>query len=657
MMFFQMGLLLGYFYAHVLATKLPPKRQVILHLVLLTLSLVLMPIGVPKNWHPDTLSMPSVEIFCLLSVAVGIPFILLSASGPLLQHWFASTQPNQSPFRLYAVSNLGSLIALVSYPFLIEPMFTIKTQAFVWSGGYVVLLVFFAVCGRAFYKKNSVDASTEFIVQNASAVKTSDKILWVALAACGSTLLLAITNQISQNIAVVPFLWILPLTIYLITFIICFERDAWYQRYIMLVLVLVSLGFLVPMMFEEFSDEWNSIVYQICVYSFALFTCCMVCHGELARSRSSVKNLTTFYLYVALGGAVGGVFVTIVSPLLFSGYWELHIGLVTTLLLVGLCMYREQKNFRKPVQKYFFFTLWPILTTALMAALMIQVGSIRETSLYVNRSFFGVIFVEQWTTEAPMPMYVRGLSHGSIQHGVQYMNPTFDNLATTYYGPYSGSGLALRHHPKRSASDVHDRGLTIGAVGMGVGTISMYTNEQDQLRYYEINPEVENIAKKYFRYLANGKAKTQIVLGDARISLEHELDENKSNKFDVLVLDAFSGDSIPVHLLTEEAFDIYNQHLADDGIIAIHISNRYLDLRPVMIAPAKKLGMQMYWVENFNLQWFELQSDWIILTRNSDFVQAAKLQPYESLVRKEDLPQFHWTDDYSNLFAVIDWKL
>jgi hypothetical protein len=652
MMFFQLGLLLGYFYAHVLATRVKPKQQVILHLSLLVLSLVLMPIGVPDAWQPDVSAAPTTEIFALLAISVGIPFALISASGPLLQHWFAGAYQGKSPFRLYAVSNLGSLVALLSYPVLFEPLFTIDAQATVWSAGYLALLPFCLLCGIAYTRNRLNYSAIEATADELRPVKVTDRILWVALAACGSTLLLATTNQISQDIAVVPFLWILPLSIYLITFIICFDSDSWYRRDIWLIMLAISLTLLLRLMFLEFSDEWKSVSYQISTYCLALFSCCMICHGELARNRSSVRHLTTFYLYVALGGALGGIFVNLIAPVLFTGYWELHISITATVILAGVCIGRDKKTFRTPRNRTIFSSASSILVAALIAVLVFQVRDSRDNSIFVDRSFFGVLYVDESNTE--LPEHSRGLYHGSIQHGIQYMHPSFEHLATSYYGMNSGAGIALRKHPNRLTNNLLERGLHIGIVGLGVGTLSTHGTRQDKIRYYEINHQVEYIAYEYFNYLKNGKAYTEIILGDARVSMQRELLESGSNKFDVLILDAFSGDSVPVHLLTQEAFDLYAQHMNPDGIIAIHITNQHLDLTPVILAAANRLGMEAAWVEGGDKRWYENTNDWMLISANQEFMAAKQLNSLKSDLNEQQDPIL-WTDDFSNLFQIIEW--
>jgi len=622
MMFFQIALLFGYLYAHLLAHYVPAKRQPIVHLSFLAISLVLLPIGVPDSWEPTVSGQPALEILVLLSISVGIPFLLISASGPLLQHWFSGVYPDKSPFRLYALSNFGSLTALLSYPVLFEPQFTIDTQATTWSFLYFALALILVLCGIAFLR-SSADSKADDLKETAlEPITMPDRILWIALAACGSTVLLAMTNQICQDVAVVPFLWILPLSLYLITFIICFDKDAWYKRGIWLSLLAIALALLLQLMFQEFT-------------------------------RSAVPHLTTFYLYVALGGAIGGVFVNLVAPVLFAGFWELHIALVGTVILAGVCLGIDKNLIGTKQRRTAFASTWSLVVVAFIVLLVLQVRTGSVDSIYISRSFFGVMYVDEW--EAGTSDHERGLYHGRIQHGRQLLHPSKQRWASSYYGVNTGIAAAILRHPRRIALDPADRGLNIGAVGLGVGTLSTFATAQDSIRYYEINPQVEQIARNYFRFLQNGKAETEVILGDARVSMQQEFNDSGSNEFDVLVLDAFSGDSIPVHLLTEEAFDLYAKHLRDDGILAVHITNQFLDLSSIVRVASRRLGRDAIWVEDDAKRSYENSNDWVLIFNNRRFMDSPTLRSIQTAWNEDQPRPIRWTDNFSNLFQVIDW--
>jgi hypothetical protein len=654
MMFFQGALLLGYLYAHVLGKRVPAKRQPVVHGVLLGLSLLLLPIGPPASWTPDTAAMPGIEIPVLLAISVGVPFVLIAASGPLLQRWYAGVFPGRSPFRLYALSNFGSLVGLLAYPFLIEPAFALSKQTAGWSLAYVALAVLFAVCGYRYWQQGTSPGIEPGGGTLERAVTIGDRLLWVALAACGSTMLLAITNQICQDVAVFPFLWILPLSLYLLSFIIAFERDAWYRRAVWWPVLAIALALVIDLMFEEFTDDETSLIAQVGIYSFALFSCCMVCHGELVRARSAVGELTTFYLYVALGGALGGVFVNILAPAAFTGFWELHIGLVSTVLLAGVCLARDTAQLKAGARRLQFGVAWGVLVAALSVAMAVQVSMGREDSIHVARGFFGVLSVDEW--DAGDSDHQRQFYHGRIRHGQQLMATGAQRRATTYYGVDSGVANAIVNHPGRRDPVPNDQGLNIGIVGMGVGTLSVYGSGFDTFRFYEINPQVVDIARDYFSFLDNARAETSIVLGDARLSMQRELDEGGSNGFDVLVLDAFSGDAIPVHLLTEEAMALYLKHLEPDGILAIHITNYYVDLSPVVLEAAERFGLSAVWVEDYGERWYEDTNDWVLLTSNTEFLRSPELSAVRTPWPSTATKRVHWTDDFSNLFELISWN-
>ena len=654
MMFFQASLLLGYLYAHVLGQRVPEKHQPRVHLGLLAASLLLLPIGPPAEWTPSMDGSPGLDILLLLSMSVGVPFVLIAASGPLLQRWYAGVFPDRSPFRLYALSNLGSLVGLLAYPFIVEPRVSLSGQVVAWSGGYVALGGIFVLCGLLFRRQGVGVLGVTRDAGEPRPATVADRLLWVSLAACGSVVLLAITNQLCQDVAVFPFLWILPLSLYLVTFIIAFDRDAWYLRIVWLPALAVSLGLAVHLMYEEFTAETSTLLYQVFVYSFALFACCMVCHGELARSRSAARELTTFYLYVALGGALGGVFVNLVAPAAFDGYWELHVGFVATVLLVGVCVARDAAWMEKIGGRGLFAAVWALPVIALSALLVTQIQGGRENSIHVSRGFFGVLYVDEFDPGGPR--HERHLYHGKIRHGLQRMIGPMERRPTAYYGVDSGAGVAIRQHPKRSGDTASP--LNIGVVGMGIGTLSTYGLPGDLLRYYEINPQVIDVAREHFTYLDNTRADTEIVLGDARLALQTEYDESGSNGFDILVLDAFSGDSVPIHLLTEEAFRLYAAHMREGGIIAAHITNMYVDLAPVLRDAADRLGATAVIIDDWGERGYEETNTWILLTSNREFLgsRVVRMRAAQSEWPESAVESVHWTDDFSNLFELIYWR-
>ncbi len=640
MLFFQAMLLAGYGYAHWLGSRRSQKVQSWVHVALLAASLAFLPIA-PRAavWKSTAVGDPSARILVLLAATIGGPYLLLSATTPLLQRWFHVTNPEQSPWRLYALSNLGSFLALFSYPLVLEPYFRLSTQSGVWSGLYVV---FIGLCGRIAWQMRSVPvAEPEADAPLDDGPSALDIGMWLALAACGSVLLLGTTSQVTQEIAVFPFLWVAPLSIYLLTFILTFESDRWYRRGIFAVLA----GILAPVTcvaitLSMASSPWK----QFAIYASALFVTCMVCHGELARSRPSPRHLTAFYLTIAAGGALGGVFAAIFAPRAFSEFSEYPIGLAGACILGFLCWMRSgalaqwtSRNFsvRVPLMALMFGGFISVYAAA----------TNKQPGVEARRNFYGILrVVERSDENGPL----RELSHGRIQHGLQYLDPEKRHWVTTYYGPHSGVALAI---------DALPRPRRVAVVGLGAGTLAAWGREGDTYRFYEINPNVEPIARKWFTFLQDSKARTQVVLGDARIQLERELAEGHSRDYDLIAVDAFSGDAIPMHLLTAECADIYRQRLAPGGILALHISNRALDLEPVTRGLARYLGWQARMVlvakDLLDEDKGESNSRWVLVTEKRETFAHSKIRDTILGWSTSKDPVITWTDDFASLWPIL----
>ncbi len=640
MLFFQAMLLAGYGYAHWLGSRRNQKLQGWVHVTLLAASLAFLPIA-PRAaiWKSTAVGDPSGRILLLLAATIGGPYLLLSATTPLLQRWFHITNPEQSPWRLYALSNLGSFLALFSYPLVLEPYFKLSTQSRAWSGLYVV---FIGLCGWVAWQMRSAPvAEHELDAPLDDGPSAIDIAMWLALAACGSVLLLGTTSQITQEIAVFPFLWVAPLSIYLLTFILTFESDRWYQRGIFAVLA----GVLAPVTcvaitLSMASSPWK----QFAVYASALFVTCMVCHGELARSRPSPRHLTVFYLTIAAGGALGGVFAAIFAPRVFSEFSEYPIGLGGACILGFLGWMRSGalaqwtgRNFavRVPLMALMFGGIISVYAAA----------TNKQPGIEARRNFYGVLrVVERSDKNGPL----RELSHGRIQHGLQYLDPEKRRWATTYYGPHSGVALAIDAlpHPRR-----------VAVVGLGAGTLAAWGREGDTYRFYEINPNVEPIARKWFTFLQDSKAHPQVILGDARIQLERELAEGHSHDYDLIAVDAFSGDAIPMHLLTAECAEIYRQRLAPGGILALHISNRALDLEPVTRGLARYLGWQARMVlvarDLLDEDKGESNSRWVLITEKRETFAQSKIRDTILGWSSSKEPVITWTDDFASLWPIL----
>lgn len=654
MLFFQVGLLAGYTYAHVLVTafRKQPKIQAAIHLAILLIACALLPIVPPEHMRPDgTEASPALGIVKLLFFTVGLPYLAIAASGPLLQHWFSETFPGKSPYRLYAVSNFGSLLGLLSYPFVFEPIFRLTSQTWIWSGTFAVYTVLAILCAIVLLKKGRNKKTTEDVEEAVPDSPTLfHRILWITFAACGSVLLIALTSQMCQDVAVVPFLWVLPLALYLITFIISFDHARWYYRPVWIPLAVIFVGAMVYLMNQQFDDTEMHIGYQILIYSMTVLTTCMICHGEMVRLKPHPHFLTSFYLSVSLGGALGGLFVSQVAPRLFNGYWEVHFILVFLALLVAFQLFRAYRSLEWKIG----ISVASLCAVSLLSVFLYKhYEELRDGSIDVRRGFYGVIRIYEnyvGTEDA-----YRALFHGRISHGRQYLDEKYVDLATTYYGKDSGVGTLFRFHPNRI--DPEERlPMKVGMIGLGVGTIAAHMREGDTLRLYEINPQVEDLARKHFSYLSRCDGEVSVTLGDGRVSLEQELAKEGSHKFDALFVDAFSGDSIPIHLLTKEAFEIYFQHLKDKGVLIVHITNLHLDLSDPVRRLADEFGCEALQIihDPEETVYHEYYSNWVLITKDKSFVKAIKKKMLHTEWDTREPRDSLWTDDFSNLLEVIE---
>jgi hypothetical protein len=727
LVFFQVALLAGYAYAHAVAVRARPRLQRAVHLAALASGAAALFVqvaawGVPllpgPNWKPTGSGHPATQITLLLLASVGLPFVVLAATSPLLQAWAARSIASRSPYPLYAASSLGSLAGLLAYPLLVEPTLALRGQAWSWA---VAFLVWAAACGALARRQASGEATTQTVGapplapgRQSGAVAVA---LWVALPCAGAALLLAITNQICQEVAVVPLLWVVPLALYLLSFALCFESERTYRRGVFLPLLAASLGLACVLLYYGVDVP---VPLQIGGYSLVLFACCMTCHGELARAKPAPRFLTAYYLALAAGGALGGVLVGVVAPLVFSGYWELHAGLAACGALVVLALLADRDSWLNRGRR------WPAIATlvgatagalwllrvrdtrlvhgvagaAIVRFIVVAAGALlllvwverrrdraaplsrpivgvvalglalallslvlrahiraieaRETA--VARDFFGVVSVEEGAAPGDLggALYMR---HGPVVHGFQLTAPALRDLPTSYFAAGSGIALALRDCPRRSA--VPPQPLRVGVIGLGVGTLAAYGRAGDEVRFYEISPAVIRFAAApgaIFTFLADTRARVEVVPGDGRIALEREERQGTLPRFDVLAMDAFSGGAVPIHLLTREAFAIYLARLdPEEGILAINISNRNVDLRGVVARLAAAFGLSAVVVDAprsaDDVRWPSL---WALLTRDRDFLStpevAAAARPLH-VGRGAPL----WTDDHSSLLSVLVW--
>ena len=632
LVFFQSTLLLGYAYADFSVRRLTPRAQAKLHMVLLVLSLAVLPIIPGEFWKPTGQESPIWMILGLLAVTIGLPYFVLSTTSPLIQAWFARTFPGRSPYRLFALSNLASMLALLGYPFLLEPWIATRMQAWGWSAGYAA---FVGLCllaarkgGRAADAPAPQAARPVDDAPGGEPPSLSRQLLWCALAATSSAMLLAVTNHITQNVAAVPLLWIVPLSLYLITFILCFDGEGWYRREIFLAMLAAALG----VMGWTLADPklTHQLAIQIDVFCAGFFIACMFCHGELVTCKPAPRYLTRFYLMIALGGALGSVLVGVVAPLVFSANFDLAIVLVACALLL---------LWRTRGEALVFPALAAIsLLVTIGCGIWSMVEFYRDT-IVTSRNFYGMLRVQESGVDVDSR---RTLIHGTIMHGKQYLHPTFQSEPTSYYTRNSGIGRLIEAmHPRKG-------GIKVGVIGLGTGTLATYGAKGDVYRFYDINPGVVGIAQRDFTFLKNSDATIELSLGDARLSLEREAPQ----QFDVLAIDAFSSDAIPVHLITREAVEVYLRHMKPDGVIAFHVTNRYLNLVPVVEGIANELGLHALWIDDAGLEPFGNASSWVLLAKDPSRLDDTRLtDPSSAIEPRRDWRV--WTDDFNNLVQVL----
>ena len=637
LMFFQTVLLGGYFYSHAVARRLRPRGQMMLHMGLLAASVLFLPILPGSGWKPVDGLNPEIRILTLLAATVGVPYLLLSTTGPLVQAWYARAHPGTSPYRLYALSNAGSLLALLGYPAVMEPMLRIPQQAYVWSGAYGV---FALLCGATAWVSGRA-AVSDRAVETEPAVRPGMRrlALWAALAFCPSSLLVGITSHMTQNIAPIPLLWVIPLALYLVSFILTFESERWYKRGFWFPAFISSVGVMIAFLFPGSSNYDIEKVIPVFVAGF--FCCAMICHGELYRLRPPAASLTWFYLMLSLGGALGGIFVGVISPLIFNYYYEVPVTLLITVILVAIATSEGDAALPGPTGRS---VQWGLLAAAALGLIYFcgwTVPKWGKQFRYMGRNFYGVLRVED-SPETDSAAAMRELHHGSINHGSEFLANDRHREPTTYYGRDSGVGLALGKLAPAGP-------MRVGLIGLGAGTLAAYCRPGDWYRFYEINSMVVNLARTHFFFLKECPAEHSIVLGDARLSLEREPPQN----FDLLAVDAFSGDSIPVHLLTAEAFREYQRHLKPNGMLAVHVSNRYLALRKVVARVIQDVGLYGLEVQNEDDDNTGIyQADWVMLSRDPKIAEREEWK-VKNRVELEPANIRLWTDDYSTIIPIL----
>ncbi len=635
LLFFQAALLIGYLYAHLLAQFFSVRAQSALHIVLLLGAVVILFLGSISAVPTQHVHWPSLQLLWELTRQIGIPCILLSATAPLLQHWLAQDH-GRSAYRLYAVSNLGSLLGLLCYPLLLEPLLGLTLQEEFWRAGYLLLAVCSIAC--AVLAKPAAVA-----IERAEVPALPTLALWLAFSAAGVVVLLSVTTEITVNLVPMPLLWAVPLALYLVTFIWCFASNAPYSRRPWLSLFsLTVLPTLWLPAIEPLVGVWPSVALSC----LTLFSGCMICHGELAKTKPEARNLSLYYVFLAAGGVIGSALINFAAPFVFARNWDLSFGLFFVLVLAGIGIIATPTKRESMLEgvgpKQQRIGLGAIALWAMTLSAFAFIGTLplraQRGTLASDRSFFGTLSVVDSTSEGRRK---RSLLHGRIRHGAQNLGA--DALVPTlYFSTDSGVGIVLAHA-------AYPAPRNIGVVGLGAGTLASYGQLGDQLRFYELDPLVVSFAERYFSFLQSSPATISIVVGDGRLSMKRELRKTGSNSFDVLVIDAFNADAVPTHLLTREAFHLYWQHLDTNGTLALNITNAFLNLGPVIQAHARDAGKQSRIVKAAPSEHSQSGSTWMLVTNNQSLLSAPALNrtiPSHPSLRA-------WTDDYSNILTSL----
>jgi hypothetical protein len=635
LMFFQTSVLVGYGYAYWLTRRVQPRNQFFVHAALLLASCALLPILPSPDLRPLDGSDPTLRILTLLSITIGLPCFLLSSTSPLLQVWYVRRTGSDMPYQLFALSNLGSVLALLSFPLIIEPRLDSRVQVYTWSGLFVV---FVALCAyAAWLSRGHPLPDRDGSAATSDSPTVASKALWVTLSATASAMLIAVTTHLTADVAPIPLLWVVPLALYLLTFVLTFGSNRFYGRKGLLPWLVSVLAW----MAYSITAVTLNIQYAIPLYLVGLFLCCMACHGELAQRRPAPAYLASFYVWIAFGGALGGAFVVIIAPSLFDTFLELPVLLLAVAVLSLAPLWRSAGT-----RADIWLQRGALIAGIGLFALYLGRNEIasREADLRTVRNFYGVLRVRD--KDVGTALATRILIHGTIQHGSESLAGDRNRLPGSYYAPNSGVGAAILALQAQGA-------IRYGVIGLGAGVMAGYARQGDYLRIYEINPATRPIAEQMFTFLSHAKAvgaDTEVLMGDARLTLEKQ----PRQQYDLLVVDAFSSDAIPVHLLTQEAFRVYFEHLKADGVLAVHVSNQYLDLVPVCARAAELLDRPAVVIDSAeDRELFAKPSNWVLVTSNRTLYQRTQFTGMVMRPAKVDSAFTTWTDQYSSLWPLV----
>lgn len=649
MLFFQIALLAGYAYAYGLTRPFPIRRQAQLQLALLIVSLVLLPIAPSDAWKPTDAGDPTWRILAMLTACVGLPYIALATTTPLLSRWLAQIEPALDPVRFFAASNIGSFLGLLTYPFLFERLLPSVQQTRWWSAAYALYVALFAVCGWLAITRTPRHNADE--PATPAAVGGSDPLaLWVTYSLLGSALLLATTNAITQWAAVVPFLWVVPLSLYLLTFVITFGTPWVYHRLAFGAAFLLLAGTALTLPVPESSF---ALFVQLVLQSATLFAGCMICHAEMVKLQPTPQRLPKFYLAISAGGALGGILIVLVAPLLFRDYYE-HAIVLTA--IAGVAVLRVLQSEIKRTARWVATAAAGIAGIYFLFGLstMLRGDLTGNTVIERTRNFYGVVKIVRKNEQYPKEFSI-DLFQAGIDQGGQYQAPERKLQNICGFDTASGLGIALAYHSKRREHGSATP-LRIGVVGLGAGMIAMLGRDGDVMRYYELNPAILDLSNRHFTFLTDTKAKVDVLLGDARLVLQRQLEANDAQKFDVLVLNAFRGASPPMHLMTKEAFAVYLGHLADNGMLAVNFELDTFEMAPLHRGMAKQFGIDVGWFEtNDQEAGCNAPISWAIYTRDKAFFTSRMVRKAVSPWRDDGKSELVWTDQDSNLISIINW--
>lgn len=635
-LFYQTVLLIGYLYAAGVVKYLSKRNQVITHIILLLVSLLFVPISI-KTFLIFEEIWPPINILILLSVSILIPFMVISSTAPLLSKWYYAIDHNHFVYRLYSVSSIGCLIGVMSYPFVVEYWLGLKLQFILWSSMYAAYIIMAMICAFVYYRQGMI---VQTVASKHERIPLIQFIKWTFYSFLASALLYAVSQFLVQNAINLPLMWVLPLGLFLIAYAIVFSRPISYDKTfwgLSYIIWFIITGLII------YTAHWSG--YSVIIVLLALLYCgCMVTLGELFNIRPDQAKVVGYYTAIALGGVLGGAFIH-ASNFIMNRAWDFFSVLIILALIVLKIQWRMSRNDKLSWNLFlmvfsclgFMFFCFALTTDLLRSS---------DAVIARLRNVYGLIQVKEYRFKDPSYDY-RMLLHGKIMHGAQYMDPLKSKIATTYYGPDSGVNLAIEYLDRTREQ------IAVGVVGLGVGTLTALLRPQDSIEFYEIDPDVVKIANQYFNFLTKSKH-VQISIGDARVSLSKELNDPSKPKYDILAIDAFGGDGIPYHLMTQEAMELYHRHLKTNGIVAIHASNTYLDFYPVTLALAKNLGCAHYWVASKpNYDKGLMSSTWALISCDPNLEQYLIQKNAKIVV--QDVNPLLWTDDFNSILPLIKW--